>query len=303
MRRRAPQIEELRSMDKLLADALTGVLKEGRRHAPDVTMRQARFQLPGLVTRRDERHASAETVNAFAPYPSAARREAGKVWTVLARACQGCVASYGQLGVHLLALGAPPTLVRRAHEAALELLEQARRMLDLGNILLGERCRFGTSQPLPGQLPSPSRVALDALSLIVDGQGPMALALQRREDAMQPEIWRVAREVSEISWTHVILAWDVIDFAVRAEPAAGSRALERLEMSEETLMWEELYRSPAGDAPAANESLACRQSGTWSTLPEILRDVARPGFARSWMVTRRRRAGCCPSKGERAGPF
>ena len=62
-------------MDKLLADALTGVLKEGRRHAPDVTMRQARFQLPGLVTRRDERHASAETVNAFAPYPSAARRE------------------------------------------------------------------------------------------------------------------------------------------------------------------------------------------------------------------------------------
>ena len=80
-------------MDKLLADALTGVLKEGRRHAPDVTMRQARFQLPGLVTRRDERHASAETVNAFAPYPSAARREAGKVWTVLARACQGCVPS------------------------------------------------------------------------------------------------------------------------------------------------------------------------------------------------------------------
>ena len=49
-------------------------------------------------------------------------------------------------------------------------------------------------------------------------------------------------------------------------------------MSEETLMWEELYRSPQSDASAANEALGVvTERHMVDAALEILRDVARPG--------------------------
>lgn len=264
-------------MDALLADALTGVVKGGRRQSPDAAMKGARFQFPGLVT-SDTSSVRSEFDGDFDAYPLEARRQAGRVWTVLARASHGTVASFGQLGVHLLSLGASPSMVRRTHEAALETLEAARKMLELGNALMHETWRFGASMAESTQRASHAGLARDACSLLVSGQGLIGLSLHRRLEEMQPLVRSAARGVAESSGAQVLLAWDIVGFALKTGRGVGHTLLKQLEATEEKLMWEQLFRGESGDVDGIARSLgAISDHGMVDVALDFLRDVVRPG--------------------------
>lgn len=142
------------------------------------------------------------------------RRRRGQKWLREARAEHASVPAFARLAWQLSAHGAPPQLIARAHVAALEEIEHARRCFALAGAYLGEP---QTVEPLPlGALEPGTREAL-ALESALDGwvregeAADRALAASRRE--RDPVVRALYEQIAREERGHAELARDIVKWA------------------------------------------------------------------------------------------
>lgn len=129
------------------------------------------------------------------------------------------IAAFARLSLQLLALGAPPELIARSHQAALEEVDHARRCAALAS-------RFAGRPVAPGALPEAcapvARVDLATMAADTLREGCLgeavaaevaARALAKATDAgVREALTVIARDEAE----HARLAWDIVDWCVSA---------------------------------------------------------------------------------------
>jgi hypothetical protein len=137
------------------------------------------------------------------------------------------VASFAKLTLDLMTLGAPPELLARASQAALDEIEHARSCFALASAYAGK--------PIgPGPLPVPERqpVSVEELAkeVFVDGcVGETRNAVEARvasESARDPLVRELLERIARDEEEHAELAWRVLAWLVARRPELGAR-LER----------------------------------------------------------------------------
>jgi hypothetical protein len=119
--------------------------------------------------------------------------ERARAWLGEAATEHASVAAFSRISLELLALGAPPDLVAKAHEAAMDEIEHARACYALA-------ARFGIARgPAPLAVPAmgPIDLASFAKSAILDGFANEAAAAQLARDRADAENDPVVRAVLE----------------------------------------------------------------------------------------------------------
>jgi hypothetical protein len=164
------------------------------------------------------------------PRIDAGLREAiAESWLVAARLEHASIASFAHLALDLLATGAPPDLVRRAHDAARDEVDHARDAYAVASTFAGRSLG-------PTELPEARsfnretmattlrRIGVEAIVDGVVGEGAAARALsEAAEVCVDRRLAEVLRRASVDEARHADLAWDVFVW-VRAR---GVRGLER----------------------------------------------------------------------------
>lgn len=155
-------------------------------------------------------------------------------WTRDAREEHASIAAFARLSVDLLALGAPPGLVERAHRAALDEVLHARLAFALAGAYAGEpvgpeawpeALEAEAAERPAGTL---RRVALESL---VDGAYGEGLAALRAaaEDAADPAVSEVLEIVARDEAVHAALGWDVLAFCVARDGSLAPALVEAAE--------------------------------------------------------------------------
>lgn len=187
-------------------------------------------------TRRD----AAWSVDPSGALPDASRltaderaREAAR-WTRDAREEHASIAAFARLSVDLLALGAPPGLVERAHRAALDEALHARLAFALASAYAGEpvgpaawpeALEAEAAERPAGTL---RRVARESLVDGVYGEGLAALRADE-EVAADPAVAAVLATVARDEAGHAALGWDVLAFCVARDGSLTPALVEAAE--------------------------------------------------------------------------
>lgn len=203
-------------------------------------------------------------------------------WTRAMRDEHASVAAFARLSLQLMALGAPPELLRRTHTAALDEVDHARRCAALAT-------RFAGEPRSPGALPAACAplAAVDHATLAVEtlregcvGEAVFAaLAARSRDRATDPEVREALTVIARDEAGHALLAWDVVAWFVEA---GGDGVRDAL-------------RTAAGELPPGERRRGGAVDGTlvgrgW---------VAEEDFASGWAHRRRealRRVGPARSR-------
>lgn len=162
---------------------------------------------------RDDGWAGDPVVLTGAP-SSHERRILGEMWLVTARMEHASIPAFGQLGLHLAALGAPSRLVEASHRAALEEVCHARACFAIVQALTGVRESAGPIAELAAPAQDPiDRVRL-AIGSLVDGclgEGIAAdVAARAAAQAQEPAIREILAMIARDEAGHAELAWDVL---------------------------------------------------------------------------------------------
>jgi rubrerythrin len=152
-------------------------------------------------------------------------------WVEDGRAEHASVATFARLSLELMALGAPPSLVRRAHEAALDEIRHAEICFDTASDLLGREVRPGPLAGADGPLrTTPTSLALASLVDGCLGEGfatVMLEALAKRTS--DPERAAVLTQIADDERRHAELAWSVLGWAIESGgPTVAASVLAQL---------------------------------------------------------------------------
>jgi hypothetical protein len=149
-------------------------------------------------------------------------------WTRAMREEHASVAAFARLSLQLMALGAPPELLRRTHAAALDEVDHARRCAALA-------ARFAGEPRSPGALPAACAPveAVDLAALAVAtlregcvGEAVFAAAAARARDlATDPDVREALTVIARDEAEHAALAWDLVAWCVEAGGSAVREAL------------------------------------------------------------------------------
>jgi hypothetical protein len=181
---------------------------------------------------------------AVAAIDPALREALAAAWLEDARLEHAAVAAFARLSLDLLAVGAPPALLRRCHRAADEEIEHARQAFALASAYAG--CPLGPGlfpeAAAGAELESPARTrARLAVEALVDGcigEGVAAASLAEAAVSAEPAVASVLRAAARDEAEHAELSWDVLAWAVSEGGAdvarAAQRALDALDASAET---------------------------------------------------------------------
>ena len=196
-------------------------------------------RVPSFVA-RDDWSASGEAV--ALPHDPDVRAQLRDAWLADAAMEHASVASFARLALELLSVGAPPDLVRGAHEAALDEIEHARLAFGLANAL----------DPAQNVGPAPFREAAKAdlatsveelvAATVRDGcVGETFAALVAAEAARvctEPRSRAVLLRIADDERAHAAYAFRVVAWAIRfaGEPARtrAERAFAEANVSFET---------------------------------------------------------------------
>jgi len=145
------------------------------------------------------------------------------------------VASFGELALRLLAVGAPPDLVAACHRAALDEIRHAASCVTLGG---GQPAAFGPITSLLGRRlggwRTSRRAQLQGLAVesFLDGwvnEGAAAALLRERaEQAASAEDGVVLGAMAEDEERHAELARSIVTWCFGQDPAGVGRALARV---------------------------------------------------------------------------
>jgi hypothetical protein len=158
--------------------------------------------------------------------PAGLRERLAEHWAAIARAEHASIASFAQFGARLLALGAPPTLVRAALAAADDEVRHAEfalaRASEYGETVL----EFGSLDTSGAGNPRES-LADTVLACVREGcigETLAALELETLADACEdPQRAASLRAIAEDEARHAALAWQFVQWAVRREPGLAPR--------------------------------------------------------------------------------
>lgn len=185
-------------------------------------------RVPPLVPRGDWGLFDAPVVAPLEGERAARLRDA---WLADAAMEHASVASFARLSLELVSLGAPPSLVRGAHEAALDEIEHARLAFDLAHAV------DPRSQPMgPGAFAFAGSAgfatSIEALvaSTVRDGcVGESFAALVAAESALlctEPGARAVLSRIAEDERAHAAFAFRVVAWAIGVGGAPARRAAE-----------------------------------------------------------------------------
>ena len=140
-------------------------------------------------------------------------------WTRAMSEEHASIAAFARLSLQLLSLGAPPGLVARTHQAALDEVDHARRSAALAS-------RFAGRATSPGALPAAiAPIALvDLATLAVEtlregclGEAVSAqVAARSLALATDPEVRATLGLIARDEAEHAALAWDLVDWCLAA---------------------------------------------------------------------------------------
>ena len=135
----------------------------------------------------------------------------GARWLAAARAEHASVPAFARLAWQLSAHGAPPELIARAHQAALDEIVHARRCFAVASAYLGEE-QHAEALPLPelgaGTL---TRLAVESLVDGVLGAGRAAQRLElRAKAASDPVLRELLQQLATEERAHAQLAEDIV---------------------------------------------------------------------------------------------
>jgi len=147
------------------------------------------------------------------------------------------VASFARFSLQLMALGAPPDLVRDAHQAALDEIEHARTTFSLANL-------FGQANVGPDKLPAAiasidSNIDAFVKALVLEGCVGETLGAGEGRESAQHAAWReIAEPLAKIAQDeerHATLAWRTLQWALatfgeQAQQAATLAFVEAMAM-------------------------------------------------------------------------
>jgi hypothetical protein len=153
------------------------------------------------------------------PALPAARERLAAAWTELARSEHASIASFAAFTLQLLAIGAPPELLRSAHQALADELEHARLGFGLASAYAGHPVGPG---PMPIAATPPCDLASVLIAVIREACVCETLsALEAREaaaHATDPVVARVWSRIAADELRHSELGWRTAQWIVRAAP-------------------------------------------------------------------------------------
>ncbi len=216
-----------------------------------------------------------------APDPSALPRplrdRLAAAWLEAAQEEHASIASFSNLSLHLLALGAPPDLVADAHAAALDEIRHARLAFELASAYAG-----APLAPAPfadaARMSAAGDLAALAVETLLDGcineTVSAALAEAAGEAASDPALAAALAEVAADETRHAELAWRIVAWCVRSSPASAGllAALRGAAAAAAT--------APLAANPDARDDLAAHgvlgDAAHAAMRAEVLRDVVAP---------------------------
>ena len=210
--------------------------------------------------------------------PRALRERLAAAWLDAAREEHASIASFANLSLRLLALGAPPDLVADAHVAALDEIRHAQLSFELASAYAGTPLApvcFGAA----ARMSAAGDLASLAIETLLDGcineTVAAALAGFASESASDPAVAAVLRDVADDEARHAELAWRIVAWSVRS---SGPDLLGALH---ETLA--AAAAAPIAASPDARDDLAAHgvlgDAAHAATRAAVLREIVAPCLA------------------------
>lgn len=168
-----------------------------------------------------------------AALPARVRQRLADSWLETALAEHASVASFARFTLHLLAAGAPPSLLEASHQAGLDEIKHARACFRVAARFRGEVMGPGPL-PMSGDVLGPTDLPSLTAAAVREGcVGETLSALEIAEIVpltTDPEIKQTLAEIAEEEGRHAELAWGFVRWAVEIGGpevrAAARRAFE-----------------------------------------------------------------------------
>jgi hypothetical protein len=159
--------------------------------------------------------------------PRALRDRLSAAWLEAAQEEHASIASFANLSLRLLSLGAPPDLIAGAHAAALDEIRHAQLAFELASAYAGAPlapAHFSAA----ARMSATSDLAALALETLLDGcineTISAALADSAASSATDPTLAAALADVASDEARHAELAWRIVAWCVRS-PATDAAAL------------------------------------------------------------------------------
>src|SRR5579883_1028152 len=158
----------------------------------------------------------------LASLPARTRERLAAEWLRDARDEHASIAAFARLSLDLLALGAPPELLTRTHQAAQDEVEHARACFTLASRYRGESLDPGIF-PEASAAPAPGRTRIDRLRRLAQesledgcfGEGTAAaVAAHAAQGTQDPVVREVLAKIATDESRHAELGWAVLAWCV-----------------------------------------------------------------------------------------
>ncbi len=204
-------------------------------------------------------------------------------WAQDAQMEHASVAAFSQLSLALLQLGAPPDLIRAAHEAALDEIAHAQTCFAIASTY-AQRALGPGPLDTTGTCAQTTLVEL-AVSTLVDGCfGETTAALEAREAARgahSPGLRKALDQIAEDEVRHAELGWRIIAWTVRTDRSV-LKPLERAAQQLERAAFGPAQRKPdnfADDEACLEPHGRLSASARAAIARQCLDDIVRPCVA------------------------
>jgi hypothetical protein len=138
------------------------------------------------------------------------------------------VAAFARLSLELMALGAPSSLLRDVHQAALDEVKHAEQCWELARVFGGAEVRPG---PFPFQTSPNTNIGLAQLAASAVREGCLAETLGAHvlsvaaEHAPEPAVRAVLQSMAEEEARHAVISFRIVAWALRSGDANVSASV------------------------------------------------------------------------------
>ena len=223
-----------------------------------------------------------ELAPSVAELPRELRDRLAAVWVEAARAEHASIASFANLSLRLLALGAPPDLVADAHAAALDEIRHARLAFELASAYAGvplQPVRFDDA----ARMSAAGDLAALAIETLLDGcinETVAAVEAETAGDAADdPAVAAALCEIAADEARHAELAWRILAWCVRTGEPGLLAALHEVAAEAAAAL------AAPGPAPAPGAAGELAPHGVLGTEAQaaaragVLREIVAPCLA------------------------
>jgi hypothetical protein len=196
---------------------------------------------------------------------------AAAAWLEAARFEHASIAAFARISMELMALGAPPSLIARAHRAALDEIEHAKLCLRLARSLSGAGHDLGALPVAPFRKPDLATVAIEALLEGCVGEGAASVIAQMGSTRADERFAAVQSAIAADELVHAQLGWATVGWALSQDPALASPLLAALGEHRAQLRARPLVKDEEGLAEFGLVSAHERRSAHFALIDEVVR--------------------------------